>query len=288
MTRTISKIGLLVALGAAVVGGGVAFARHGGGWHGPERMKAHVTERIDDALEAAKASPAQKAAVYAARDHVFATMEESHGDHGADFARAEALFLADKLDPAQVQALRAEHEAQAQKIGDAVVQAVYDVHDALTQAVAAWARDHHAQHAFGPEHHRGAGIFKAMISTRVDEALTAAHVTDAQRVRLHGVRDRVFAAFEAAHQEDPSARIEQALTLFSADKLDGAKVQALRDDHMTQMKKIGDVVQGAITELHDTLTAPQRQALVEFVRAQHAEHMGHRMGHGAVEQPRAE
>jgi Spy/CpxP family protein refolding chaperone len=291
MTRKIVKTTLLLALAAASVGvGGVALARHGGGgWHGPERMKAKVTERIDEALDVAKATQAQKSAVYAARDHVFATFEESHADHRGQMEKVLTLFEADKVDPAQIAALRAEHEARAQRIGDAIVQALYDVHDALTppqrKLVADWARSHKPGHMMGAggHHGRGAAFFKAMVSSRIDEALDAAHVTDAQRARLHETRDRVFAVVEAAHEEDPSPRIEQALTLFQADKLDAAKVAELRAQHMAQSKKVGDALVAAVTEVHDVLTAPQRKALTDWIRAQGAQwHEGHEAheGHG--------
>ena len=286
MTRRLLKTGLLVALAAACVGGGVALANHGGGggWHGPQRMKARVSERIDDALDAARATPAQKTAVYAARDHVFATFEEGRGDHHAQMEKALSLFVQDKVDPAQIAALRAEHEARAQRIGDAVVQALYDVHDALTPAqrtlVVQWVREHKPAHAMGAGgHHRGAAFFKAMVSNRIDEGLDAAHVTDGQRARLHEVRDRVFATVEAAHDEDPSARIEQALALFQKDKLDAAQVNALRAEHMAQGKKVGDALVAAVTEVHEVLTAPQRQALADWIRAQgpmtHEGHQAH-------------
>jgi Spy/CpxP family protein refolding chaperone len=288
MTRNIVKTSLLVALAAVSLGaGGVALARHAGGGWGPERMKAKVTERIDEALDVAKATPAQKTAVYAARDHVFATFEESHGDHRAQMEKVLNLFEADKVDPAQIAALRAEHEARAQRIGDAVVQAIYDVHDALTPAqrklVADWARTHKPGQMMGPggHHGRGAAFFKAMVSTRIDEALDAAHVTDAQKARLHETRDRVFAVVEAAHQEDPSPRIDQALTLFEADKLDAAKVAELRAQHLAQGKKVGDALVGAVTEAHDVLTAPQRKALTDWLRAQGP--MMHEGQHGTHE-----
>ena len=78
--------------------------------------------------------------MYAARDHVFATIEENHRAEKGDFDAALGLWQADRVDPAALATLRAHHLAAAKKTGDAVVQALADAHDALTAAQRAEAR----------------------------------------------------------------------------------------------------------------------------------------------------
>ena len=105
---------------------------HRGKW-GPAIMKKMASHKLDDALDAVSATAAQKVAIEAARDHVFAAFEEARGGDPAEhMEKALALFEADRVDPAAVQALRAEHLAKMRKAGDAVVQGIYDLHDALT------------------------------------------------------------------------------------------------------------------------------------------------------------
>jgi Spy/CpxP family protein refolding chaperone len=94
-------------------------------------------------------------------------------------------------------------------------------------------------------------------------------VTDAQRATIHAARDRVFAALEAAHG-DPGARFDEGLALFGADRLDPAKIAALRAQHDEVAKRTGDVIVQAIVEAHDALTPAQRRAIGDFVRAHHA------------------
>lgn len=190
-----------------------------------------------------------------------------------------ALFEADQVDQAAIARLRGEHEARMQKVVDAIVQAVSDAHDALTveqrKAVVAWARAHHAEE-MGRGHHggRGAAFMKGMISSRIDEALDAVKATPEQKAKLASVRDRVFAAFQQMHEQDHTAHVEEVLRLFEADRIDQQKVAELRAQHMAQAKQLGDVVTQAAIEVHDTLTAPQRKALVEWVRANHPGHGG--------------
>jgi len=269
MTRTkIWKV-LAIGLGAAAIVGGAAIAHEHGHWQG--RWKEHVGERVDKALDVAQATQPQRTAIHAALDHVFATAEAEHSP--ADFERAIALFESDRVDPQAIAELRGKHEAAMQKMGDAIVQAVTDAHDALTapqrKAIVEWARAHKPEHL--GQHGRGAQFMKHMVSSRIDEALDQAKVTVEQRAKIHEARDRVFAALEQAHQ-DPSARIEQALTLFEADQLDQQKIAELRAQHMAEGKRVGDTISQALVEAHDVLTPAQRKSIVEFARAHHQEH----------------
>jgi hypothetical protein len=125
------KIGIALA-GALVVAlavGGAALASN----HLHEGfVKRRVTRHIDAALDAVGANGAQRDAVHAARDHVFATLEDNRRAERGDLDAALSLWQSDRLDPSAVATLRAHHQAAAKKTGDAVVQALSDAHDALT------------------------------------------------------------------------------------------------------------------------------------------------------------
>ena len=128
-------------------------AQQGGHWGG-EWMRNRMLSHVDDMLDKVKATAAQKTAVRAAIEHVMDTVKDSKSDHSAHVQKAIALFRANKLDPAQVSALRVEGEQQHKKIADAVEQAIHDTHGALTpQQRKALIAEIRSQH--GKWHHQG-------------------------------------------------------------------------------------------------------------------------------------
>ena len=123
-------------------------------------MKRMATARIDNLLDEVDANPAQRTAILAARDHVFSVLDENLATIDAGLVdKALKLFEADKIDAAQVAAMRADHQARVAKVGDAIVQAIHDVHDALTPAqrgqVVDTIRDHMARFE---QHHGRHGV----------------------------------------------------------------------------------------------------------------------------------
>jgi len=268
MRRWYGTIGI-AALAALVVAGASALAasHFGAGHHGfwKQRISAH----IDEVLAAAKASPDQRTLVHAARDHVFDTMQANQNGHAADFKQALALFAADRIDPAQVQALRARHQAAMKSTGDAIVQALTDAHDAFTaaqrQAVVAYLKSHRPDAQMG-EWHLAMG--KRMVTARVDGALDVLKASDAQRSAIHASVDRAVAAVEQVHKQHQADR-DTGLALFAADRIDASKLAALRAQRESEITNAGDAIVRAVTEVHDTLTAAQRQQLVAFLQAHH-------------------
>ena len=81
-----------------------------------------------------------------APDRVFASMEAQRQTRGQHMAQALALFEADTLDPAQLAAFAAQHEAEHKQMADVITQAIGEVHDVLNpiqrRAVADWIRTH--------------------------------------------------------------------------------------------------------------------------------------------------
>ena len=144
-----TTIGLLAALTGGLVAGATALAlggppaRHG-------MMKRFVSARIEDALDGAGVTPEQRTAVHAARDRVFAAVEEHWNSRGARLEEVLRLFEADQVDPDRVAALRQAREDEHRRMADAIEQAIVEAHDALTPAqrkiVADYVRAHHRHH----------------------------------------------------------------------------------------------------------------------------------------------
>ena len=265
MRRTVWILGIS-AMALALFAGSLAYAR---AHHRGEMMKGRISAHIDELLDVAKATPDQRTAIRAARDHVFETIAEVHKDKKGGFERGLALFEADRIDPAQIAALRAQHEADHKKVGDAIVLALTDAHDALTapqrQAVADAVRAHTERmqaHAGG----RHADFFQKMMLSHIDDALGQAKATDAQKNAIHQAVERVLATVQE-NQKQRQAEMADALALFAAPKLDQAKVGELRARREAAARRTGDTIVQAITTAHDTLSPQQRRVVADFVRA---------------------
>jgi Spy/CpxP family protein refolding chaperone len=267
--RRIYKIGLaLVALAAVVVAGARAYAqRHG-------FFQAAISAHIDEALDAAKATPQQRAAIEAARDHVFAAFKDGHQNRAGELEEALSLFQADKLDEKAIVAHRDRREAEVKKIGDAIVQAVFDAHEALTapqrKAVVDYVRAQHQSHQSkrgGFQEH----FIQRMVDSRVEAALDEIKATPQQRATVERAKNNVLAVLKESHQ-DHGADFERMLNLFAADKLDASQLEAVRADGQARMRKIADTVVQALTDVHDALSAQQRKVLTDWVRAHHPHH----------------
>jgi Spy/CpxP family protein refolding chaperone len=154
--RSNLKLGLLFAAGLVILGGAVAgraLAQEGFGHfgHGAKAAFIHrmIGKHIDEALDAAKVSDRQRTAIHEVRDRTFEKLMAQHQgkDRGAEVERVLSVFTGDRIDPQEVAALRAEHEAEMKQAGDTITEALTEVHDILTpaqrQAVAGYVRAHH-------------------------------------------------------------------------------------------------------------------------------------------------
>ncbi len=265
------KIGIALA-GALVLALAVGGAALASGHLHEGFIKRRVTRHIDAALDAVNATTSQRDAVHAARDHVFATIEDNRRAERGDLDAALSLWQSDRLDPAAVATLRAHHQAAAKKTGDAVVQALSDAHDALTapqrQKLADFLRGHR------PPQMDGAKPFvKHMVSERVDDVLEQIHATADQRAKVTAAVERAFTAISEG-MSDHGAHFDQAIALFTADKIDPSQIAALQAERQAKMQKIGDAVVQALTDVHDALDAGQRKQVAEFVRSHHSGHGG--------------
>ena len=258
------KVSLLV--GALVAGGAVL--AHEGARHHHEFMRRHINQRIDGALDAAKASPQQRAAIEKARDRVFGTIEQSHQNRRGHIAKIIQLFEADKIDNAAVQQLRSEHDTVARADRDAILAAITEAHDTLNatqrKAVADYLRAHKPE---APPRAVG-DWFKKRALSHVNDALDQVKVSQEQRAAIENALEQVWSAVESEHKAS-GAHLDEALKLFEADKIDPAQVAKMKSEHQAKAQKIGDAVVQAFHDVHDALTSAQRKQLVAWVRANH-------------------
>lgn len=129
-------LGLVAIPVVAVATGAAALAAwaQGPGGHGMHgrMMKRVVSAALDEALDQAKITPEQRAAIHASRDRAFAAFEAHQPDRRAHREEVLALFEADRIDPAQVEALHAKMHQRHETIHAAVTQAILEIHDTLT------------------------------------------------------------------------------------------------------------------------------------------------------------
>jgi Spy/CpxP family protein refolding chaperone len=114
--------------------------------------------------------------------------------------------------------------------------------------------EHHRHH-----HHGGIPMFVAM-------SLDTLGVDDAQRAQIEKIQTDIHAELKPAHDA------EKAVLMTLADGVAaGAIDQGRTDAAIAELGKVSasthDVVADSLNALHQTLTAPQRQALVDKVEA---------------------
>jgi uncharacterized membrane protein len=145
--RTMMVMFGVLGVGLLAGAAGLAFAHYGGR---DAMMKRFVSSAIDDALAPAQPTPEQRAAIYAARDRAFASVEEHRKGRRAHIEEALALFEAEPADPARIQAFRERAAGEHERVREAISQAIVEAHDVLTaaqrKAVADYVRSHHGRH----------------------------------------------------------------------------------------------------------------------------------------------
>jgi Spy/CpxP family protein refolding chaperone len=275
MTRTHVLIGIGAAL--AIAGGATALAAANA--PGGHFFRKHLEQRVEEALDAVQATPEQRTALHAVRDRVLGNMKDRHLAHRADLDQVLAMFEADKLDASKLAAFRQAREAEMQRHGDTFVDAVKEVHKTLTPAQRRQLVDYVREHRPGRlGKAMGDGFFRHMAAARVDEALDVAKASEIQRNAIHAAFENLGGTLTELFQ-DHGVQMEEALTLFAQDSIDEAQVAKLRATHQAKVHRAGDAVEQAFREAHEALTAPQRRAVAQWVRAQMASFEG-RMHHG--------
>jgi len=268
----VAVLALVLAAGFFATRTALAFGRH-------RDARAKVGQQVSLALDAVKATQAQRTAVQAAVGEVMRSVEEAFGGTQGlpDFEEVLALFSRDRLDVRAFDALKVKRDARHKKLADALSQAFYDVHDALTREQ----RQQLLDYARGRVEGKHMRAFKQTMMTgfvhaTVDDMLDQLSADEHERQVVHAAQDEVLAAIGKAHATK-QASIEQIATLFRGDTVDKTAFASFRAEKEAQVHAIADVIEHAITEVHDGLSAEHRQKLVELVRARrdHARHAPH-------------
>ncbi len=97
-------------------------------------MKHLAGGRADEVLRSVGATEPQRFAVQAAIDHVVDTIEHQEPQRAAAIDRALALLVADRIDKAQADKVRAAHDLALHRMIDAAELALDNIHEALAPA----------------------------------------------------------------------------------------------------------------------------------------------------------
>ena len=115
---------------------------------------------------------------------------------------------------------------------------------------------------------RHAARAKQFITWRVDDALDELDATDAQRTKVHAIKDQLFEEGVRLHATKEQVRAG-LIAQWKTDRPDGTAVHALVDRMFDDLRAFAHKVADAGIALHQTLNPEQRQALLERAEARH-------------------
>lgn len=116
--------------------------------------------------------------------------------------------------------------------------------------------------------HRDPAQVAAMVTNHVEDALDDLHATPDQRTRILAVKDRMLAEAQQAHG-DRKATHEALLDAWKSDAPDAAKLHALVDQRVEEMRKLAHEAVDAGIEVHGILTPDQRAQLTKKIERWH-------------------
>ena len=122
-----------------------------------------------------------------------------------------------------------------------------------------------AAFAFGPGGHRGpradsAEEAREHAGRMIDRGLDRVDATDAQRAQIDTVLDRAVPALYAV-REDGAALREESRGLLTAEKIDRAAAEELRQDGVALFDQGSRIMTDAMLDIASVLTVEQRKEL---------------------------
>ncbi len=108
----------------------------------------------------------------------------------------------------------------------------------------------------------------AFVTNRVEDALDDLDATPDQRTRILAVKDRMLDAAKQVHA-DQGATHQAFLEAWQTDRPDAAKLHALVDQRVEEMRKLAHQAVDAGVEVHDTLTPDQRAKVTKKIERWH-------------------
>ena len=122
--------------------------------------------------------------------------------------------------------------------------------------------------AHGGLHGRDPAEVAAMVSTHLDDALDDLDATPAQRQSIHAIADRLVADAMKLRGERAGTHRE-LVAQWDADQPDAAKLHALVDQRVEEMRKLAHEAVDAGVEVHGILTPDQRAQLTKKIERWH-------------------
>jgi Spy/CpxP family protein refolding chaperone len=108
----------------------------------------------------------------------------------------------------------------------------------------------------------------AMVTNHVEDALDDLNATPDQRTRILAVKDRMLAEAQQVHG-DQKATHQALLEAWKSDAPDAAKLHALVDQRVEEMRKLAHEAVDAGIEVHGILTPDQRAKLTKKIERWH-------------------
>jgi Spy/CpxP family protein refolding chaperone len=117
-------------------------------------------------------------------------------------------------------------------------------------------------------HGRDPAQVAAFVTDRVDDALDDLDATPEQRTRILAVKDRLLAAGQKARAGHEEARAA-VLAEWKAEQPDAARLHALVDARVEEMRSLAHEAVDAGIEVHGVLTPDQRAKVTRKVERWH-------------------
>lgn len=95
-------------------------------------------------------------------------------------------------------------------------------------------------------------------------------LTQDQRQKITAVRDRIRSQAEALHVAHDATH-EELKKEWVAAAMDGVKMHAMVDARVDELRRVLQSSVDGVVEIHDLLTAEQRQTLADRIEARHEE-----------------
>jgi periplasmic protein CpxP/Spy len=131
--RRISLIAIAASL-VAIAGGALAFAHSGGDHHGPmaRRSAESHLEHVQAMLTKVGATDAQKSQIEGILKPAFADMKAAHESHAAAFKQFHEAMMAQSIDRARLETLRADQIRSLDEASKRLVTAISDAAEVLS------------------------------------------------------------------------------------------------------------------------------------------------------------
>jgi Spy/CpxP family protein refolding chaperone len=116
--------------------------------------------------------------------------------------------------------------------------------------------------------HRSHAMMEKFIDFTLNQKLDEIQATEAQKQKVHEIKDRLVGEGKALHDDRDDFR-KQIVALLAQDEPDAARIRALVQQRTEAFTRFAGEATDAVLELHGVLTPDQRKQLLAHVQ----EHM---------------